>query len=230
VRIYHGSYTAIENIDLSKSKANKDFGRGFYVTKFREQAERWARRTGDDHNTNGVISEFDFDEFAWEDDELQTLRFDTYDEAWLDFVVLNRSGNRQPKHNYDIIEGPVADDAVVTRMVDYIDGMVSKQNFLKELSFFKQTHQICFCSVKSLLSLKGLNRKPLYNLKHITTPLLAALINDNKIDEEKAADIFYSSKTFTRLANNSTNLHQKSWQKIYEMLKNETISLSNRKS
>jgi len=32
--VYHGSYTVIEEIDLSKSIPNKDFGKGFYVTKF----------------------------------------------------------------------------------------------------------------------------------------------------------------------------------------------------
>jgi hypothetical protein len=221
MKVFHGSYVKIENIDLSKSKANKDFGRGFYVTKFYEQAERWAIRTGEDHNTGGIVTEFDFDEFAWEDDGLLTLRFDGYDEAWLDFVVLNRSGNKQQKHAYDIIEGPVADDAVVTRMVDYIDGMVLKQVFLKELTFFRQTHQICFCTVKSLLSLKGLNRKPLYNLKHITTPLLTAMIKEYQIDEKKAAEMFYSSKTFTQLSDISTELHKKSWQEIYKMLEKE---------
>ena len=40
--VYHGSYLEIFNIDLSKSKSNKDFGQGFYVTKFRHHAESWA--------------------------------------------------------------------------------------------------------------------------------------------------------------------------------------------
>ena len=34
MRVYHGSYIKIDKIDISKSKPNKDFGRGFYVTKF----------------------------------------------------------------------------------------------------------------------------------------------------------------------------------------------------
>jgi hypothetical protein len=35
MQVYHGSYTKIVEIDLSKAQANKDFGRGFYVTKFK---------------------------------------------------------------------------------------------------------------------------------------------------------------------------------------------------
>jgi hypothetical protein len=38
MKVYHGSYTVIHEIDLSKGELQRDFGRGFYVTKFREQA------------------------------------------------------------------------------------------------------------------------------------------------------------------------------------------------
>jgi len=46
MQVFHGSYTEIESVDLSKCQANKDFGRGFYVTKFRKQAEEWAEIIG----------------------------------------------------------------------------------------------------------------------------------------------------------------------------------------
>jgi hypothetical protein len=39
MQVYHGSYTEITEINLSKGQVNKDFGRGFYVTKFRDHAE-----------------------------------------------------------------------------------------------------------------------------------------------------------------------------------------------
>jgi hypothetical protein len=31
--VFHGSYTKINKIDLSKAQINRDFGQGFYVTK-----------------------------------------------------------------------------------------------------------------------------------------------------------------------------------------------------
>ena len=42
MQVYHGSYMEINEIDLSKCKPNKDFGSGFYVTKYKKQAESWA--------------------------------------------------------------------------------------------------------------------------------------------------------------------------------------------
>lgn len=42
MRLYHGSNMMIEKIDLSKCKPYKDFGRGFYLTEIKEQAEKMA--------------------------------------------------------------------------------------------------------------------------------------------------------------------------------------------
>ena len=52
MKVYHGSYTVIEDIDLSKSIPNKDFGKGFYVTKYRQHAESWAKAIGRKFTTN----------------------------------------------------------------------------------------------------------------------------------------------------------------------------------
>ena len=40
--LYHGSNTEIMEIDLSKCSPYKDFGSGFYLTAFKEQAVRMA--------------------------------------------------------------------------------------------------------------------------------------------------------------------------------------------
>ena len=47
MRVYHGSTLAIPHPDTAHSKRFLDFGPGFYVTTFRRQAERWARRKCD---------------------------------------------------------------------------------------------------------------------------------------------------------------------------------------
>ena len=75
MQVYHGSYTKIVGIDLSKAQANKDFGRGFYVTKFRRQAKMWADIIGNKHETQGFVTEFKFYERAFVDDKYKTLRF-----------------------------------------------------------------------------------------------------------------------------------------------------------
>jgi hypothetical protein len=57
MQVFHGSYTEIESVDLSKCQANKDFGKGFYVTKFRKQAEEWAEIIGKVNGAAGVVTE-----------------------------------------------------------------------------------------------------------------------------------------------------------------------------
>ncbi len=44
MKVYHGSDTQIEQIDLNKCKLGKDFGQGFYVTKLENQARTMAER------------------------------------------------------------------------------------------------------------------------------------------------------------------------------------------
>jgi len=52
----------------------------------------------------------------------------------------------------------------------------------------------------------------------IAEPIIENLMSDFDIDEDKAVDIFYSSNTFAKFANEST---EKEWQEIYELLKQE---------
>ena len=44
MRLYHGTNTDFSEIDLAKSFPLKDFGKGFYLTAIREQAERMTKR------------------------------------------------------------------------------------------------------------------------------------------------------------------------------------------
>jgi len=73
MQVFHGSYTEIESVDLSKCQANKDFGNGFYVTKFRKQVEEWAEIIGKVNNVAGVVPEFTFYERAFAEESLKTF-------------------------------------------------------------------------------------------------------------------------------------------------------------
>jgi hypothetical protein len=144
MKVYHGSYTEIRTIDFSFCRKKRDFGKGFYVTKLREQAEYWATRKGDDNDTEGIVTEFEFHEYFFNDEDLKVLRFDNYNEEWLDFIVQNRlnTGEKQA-HDYDIVEGPVADDDIATRVYAYIKGKVSKKQFLITKCDFFACKPIC---------------------------------------------------------------------------------------
>ena len=72
-------------------------------------------------------------------------------EEWLDFVVDCRRGI---EHNYDIVEGPMADDTIWDYIEDFVRGNISREAFWALVKFKYPTHQIVFCTEKSLVSLK----------------------------------------------------------------------------
>lgn len=87
--LYHGSNLAIIKPDVLHSRSRVDFGQGFYLTPHYEQAKQWCRKFMTLKKT-GVISSYEFDTSAYK--ECKVLRFDYYDEHWLDFIVGCRSG------------------------------------------------------------------------------------------------------------------------------------------
>jgi hypothetical protein len=224
--VYHGSYREIHKIDLSLCVPHRDFGKGFYVTKFRKQAEEWAIRIALKHNQNdvGVVTEFVFYESAFTDGVHKVLHFDDYTDEWLDFVILNRRKDLPvPAHDYDIVEGPVANDRISQEIDNFMAGNISREKFLNMLRHATSTHQICFCTADALLMLdpKDNRFEIRFEIAEISYPLVEQLMSDRDIDEMKATDLFFSSQTFGRLADISTQLYQKPWQEIYEMLKEE---------
>jgi hypothetical protein len=146
--------------------------------------------------------------------------FDAYDEEWLDFVVENRNPLGK-MHDYDIVEGPVANDKVQNRIAYYLDGLISKANFLEELKWHEDTHQICFCTLKSLLTLQRTDRKKVSLLSRIGEPIVEKLISDFNFNEQTATDKFFASNVFANLNNKNSDLFKKDWSEIYKLLLNE---------
>ena len=121
MEVYHGSCAKIDKIDLSKGQLNRDFGQGFYVTKFRKHAESWAEIIGGKNGTQGFVTEFTYYDTAFTERLCKVKHFEKYDEEWLDFIVLNRNPfSSTPAHDYDIVEGPVADDKVQYRLTKFL--------------------------------------------------------------------------------------------------------------
>ena len=223
MKLYHGSYTPVKEIDLSKGERYRDFGRGFYTTKFRLQAESWAKRIGTKHGNSGFVTEFEFKETFFDPSrKYNVLRFEGYTNEWLDFVVLNRDDKFiEQRHDYDIVEGPVADDKIQFRLRQFLNGRVSREQFLKELSYHEETHQICFCTLKSLQTIEYMSNDTIFDIEDIGEKIIEKLMLDKQIDEVLATDLFFNSTTFTDLETESTQLRKLSWQEIYEILKLE---------
>lgn len=91
--------------------------------------------------------------------ECSVLKFDFPNEAWLDFVSENRSGNYKGKE-YDFIYGPVANDDVYTIFTLYSAGALTKEQTLEALKIRKLYNQMVLTSDKALSYLKFLGTMP----------------------------------------------------------------------
>jgi len=220
--VYHGSYTEIVQVDLTKATPSKDFGRGFYVTGVREQAEKWAARKGEKYGNSGVVSGFKFNENTFFDGSCKTLRFSGYTEEWFDFVVANRNNeSTSPVHDYDIVEGPVADDYIASRISWYLRGGISKEAFFSDLAKYPDSHQICFCTGRSLGELERVNLLALCDIEDTGKSIITALVNDYDLPELESEDLYFTSDTYANLSDENTRLYEKSWLEVYEMLRRE---------
>lgn len=141
ITVFHGSFIEVSKPLVALSRPNLDFGQGFYVTDLRQQAVRWAERIATRRLVNPVLSIYEFDVDASKK-EYRYLEFDSYDKAWLDFIVANRKGKMLWK-DYDVVEGGVANDNVIDTVEDYIRGRMSAEAALVELSKHQPNNQFC---------------------------------------------------------------------------------------
>lgn len=155
--LYHGSNTAIERIDLEKCRPYKDFGKGFYLTDIRLQAERMAARTSKMFKGEPTLTSFEFNLDEAAEKGLKIKIFDNPDEEWARFVMANRDINvPHPCHDYDIIIGPVADDTIARLLRMFTENFISEEQLVKELTFSQVTSQYFFHTEAAVKMLKKL--------------------------------------------------------------------------
>ena len=155
MKLYHGSNTKIEKIDLSKCRPYKDFGQGFYLTEIKEQAEKMASRTAHIYEGEPIVTEFEFDESALT--KLSVKQFDGPNEEWALFVLANRSKeSQQPTHSYDIVIGPVADDDIAQLFRNFNDGFINLTMLVEGLKYKKVSSQYFFHTEAAIKYLRRL--------------------------------------------------------------------------
>ena len=157
--IYHGSNLTVSEPKLVIQNRFLDFGYGFYTTTNKVQAIGFADKvTKRRKEGTPTVSIYEIDEnkaFA----ECSVLRFDTPDEAWLDFVSDNRAGNYSGEP-YDFIYGPVANDDVYTTFTLYTAGVLTKEQTIEALKIKKLYNQLVLTSPKALAFLKFVGTVP----------------------------------------------------------------------
>ena len=132
MKLYHGSNIEVITPDLSKSNPYKDFGKGFYLSADRNQAQRMAeQKTLQMMCGAPIVSEFEVDEGFLSSSELNIKIFNDYSVEWARFILENRDMKRQqPTHQYDIVYGPIADDGVTFQLRRYQSGVISIEELM----------------------------------------------------------------------------------------------------
>lgn len=146
MRLYHGSNMIVDKPDVTLSRSNLDFGRGFYLTSHFDQASDWARRKAALEGSCPYVSVFDFAEDL---DDLNVLQFDDHDSAWVEFVCDCRRGG-EAYQGYDLIIGGVADDRVYYAVDMYYQGLWDMERTLEALRFYGVNDQWCFVSQRAV--------------------------------------------------------------------------------
>ena len=151
--LYHGSNMDIREIDLSMSKVGKDFGCGFYLSADKEQAFELAERKTEQLGIGiPTLNAYDFDTSCLNNNELHVLEFQNYSKELAEFVLMNRRNRtREPLHHYDIVIGPIANDAVGYQIRRFVSGLIDMDKFLDELKYMKgRTMQYFFGTEKAI--------------------------------------------------------------------------------
>lgn len=142
--VYHSSNQQFVKPDILHSREALDFGKGFYVTRLKDQAEKYASRflrAGEDAYM--LIFEYT------SDSDMRIKIFDSYNEEWLDFVCSCRKGGDVYKQ-YDIIEGGVANDKVFQTVDLYMAGVYNKEQALQNLAYEMPNNQLCFITQEAI--------------------------------------------------------------------------------
>ena len=147
--LYHGSTMAVRKPIISRGRGKTDFGKGFYTTTSREQAEKWAQikreRMGD--GAHAIVSVFELDDAVLNNPAYHTRHFDGATAEWLDFVVGNRRG--EVHHNFDLIMGPVANDKLYATITLYENGILDANAAIEQLNTHQLFDQLSFHTTKA---------------------------------------------------------------------------------
>ena len=155
--LYHGTNADFGEIDLRKSKPNKDFGQGFYLSREYNQAMDMAKTKVEQLETGfPTVLTYEVDETLMT--ELRVLRFDEYSEDWAKFILLNRNNSkREPAHDYDIVIGPIANDRVGVQLWKYETRSIDLSTLVHNLRKMRGiTFQYYFGTERAIKILKRL--------------------------------------------------------------------------
>ena len=99
---------------------------------------------------------FTIDNAEFNTPELLVLRFDQPTVEWLNFIRDNRQIKAKPgflgdpRHNYDVVSDPIANDKVAKVVADYIDGLINSDEAIRRTKALPSVFQTSLHSQKAL--------------------------------------------------------------------------------
>ena len=213
--LYHGSNHDFSKVDLSKSKDKRDFGKGFYTTTIKEQALQWGYNIFNRLGGDGII----FYEFEFRSSpDLLSKKFLKISDEWFDFILANRTTDGL-RHDFDFVQGPVANDKTVLTITGFIDGLYTREEAMRRLRYSKANDQVSLHTEKavSLLRLREKRKIPcdkiMYNGQELTffisqkiEHIASIIAQKDNISFDAAYVCFSTSHTYKSLQNPASML------------------------
>ena len=158
--LYHGTTDVINAIDFSKCRLRTDFGKGFYMSSKLGTARDWAIGKA---GFSGVptVMRYEINSEIFTDATLSSKRFDSPVAEWLDFIRDNRrmdipkSNSLEPRHSYDIVTGPIANDKVADAVDRYCKNLISAEDAIARIKALPSVFQLSIHSHKALSHIKS---------------------------------------------------------------------------
>ena len=163
MKLYHGSNVEIDSINLAMCRPYKDFGKGFYLTDLKEQAEKMAIRVSRIYGGTPVVNFFEIKDDFRKNPDLRIKDFGAQTtEEWAKFVMNNRSRAYLDEKNvlcnkdnkYDIVIGPVADDNMALLFRQYENEVIDFSTLIRGMIYKKTSSQYSFHTEKSIRLLR----------------------------------------------------------------------------
>ena len=157
MKLYHGTDAYFGEIQIAgHSSPFRDFGEGFYLTSFFNQARAQAQRKARGRNTAYV---YKYEVRSFNQNNYRILELLQYNKAWLDFLKYNRVyggkeiGVPESWQNLDIVYDRMADNTWSTITEDlgrYSRNEMESDEVILDLAKSEQWDQYCFKTARSL--------------------------------------------------------------------------------
>ena len=138
ITVYHVSCEEVKNPSVDANGENLGFGKGFYLTNSKVEAEALARKIAD----KPVINVYEFNYFKTKNVGYRFNEFETYNKEWLKFVVDCRKG-KDVTADYDIVIAGGVNDEIADIVADYENNNITAEEAVEQLRYNDVKFQIC---------------------------------------------------------------------------------------